>query len=147
MVSLPCALCGSNLSYALMLKNSCHIWWTEMVSLLCGSSHVSFQVTWFWEALATHCALEGLFTYVSSLSSLLSFQETWCRKAHIKLCTCMAPIMIPSVIWLRKLLSHMVHLNDFSPLRVLWWILKTDVTFAALKWFLSCVGPVRVLFK
>ena len=127
MVYLPCALCGSNLSYALMLKNSCHIWYTKMFSLLCGSSHVSFQVTWFWEALATHCALEGLFTYVSSLSSLLPFQETWCRKAHIKLCTCMAPIMIPSVIWLRKLLSHLVHLNDFSSLRVIWWILKTDV--------------------
>ena len=24
-------------------------------------------------------------------------------------------------------LSHLVHLNDFSPLWVLWWILKTDV--------------------
>ena len=125
MISLPCESSGE--FWRLMLKNSCHIWCTEMFFLLCGSSHVSFQVTWFWEALATHCALEGLFTYVSSLSSLLSFQETWCGKALYKMSTCRAPSMIPWVIWLRKLLSYLVHLNDFSPLRVIWWILKTDI--------------------
>ena len=47
----------------LKLKNSWHTWCTEMFSLLCGSSHVSSQVTRFWEALTTHCALEWLLKY------------------------------------------------------------------------------------
>ena len=37
-----------------------------------------FQAAWFWKALATHCELEELLTYVNSL---LSFQETLSRSS------------------------------------------------------------------